>query len=190
MIVMKRSIDLIKSDLYRHAGNTRFSAFLRHYVLTAGFNYMVWHRLGSQTSFKPLRAAFFFILQRKQLRFGIQIPLRTKIGFGFYIGHSGNIVVSSTASFGSNCNISQGVTVGSNLGKAATIGSGVYIGPNACIIEAVSIADNATIGAGSIVTKDVLEGATVAGVPAKTIQSRSNDSGPGRFIQNPWPTNK
>lgn len=187
---MKRSIDLIKSDLYRHAGNTRFSAFLRHYVLTAGFNYMVWHRLGSQTSFKPLRAAFFFMLQRKQLRFGIQIPLRTKIGFGFYIGHSGNIVVSSTASFGSNCNISQGVTVGSNLGKAATIGSGVYIGPNACIIEAVSIADNATIGAGSIVTKDVLEGATVAGVPAKTIQSRSNDSGPGRFIQNPWPTNK
>ena len=58
----------------------------------------------------------------------------------------------------------------------------MYIGPNVCIIGGVTIGNNVTIGAGSIVTKDIPDGATVAGNPAKTINFNQHPE----FIQNPW----
>lgn len=48
------------------------------------------------------------------------------------------------------------------------IGDNVRIGSNATIMP-VTIGDNAIIGAGSVVTKDVPEGTTVCGNPAKII---------------------
>ncbi len=61
------------------------------------------------------------------------------------------------------------MAVGSNEGQAATIGDNVYIGPNVCIVEDVMIGNNCTIGAGSVVTKDIPENATAAGNPTKII---------------------
>ena len=46
---------------------------------------------------------------------------------------------------------------------------GATIGRGAVIMGGVTIGENATIGAGAVVTKDVPNGATVVGVPAKII---------------------
>ncbi len=71
---------------------------------------------------------------------------------------------------GNNVNLSQFTTIGANGGRqAAEIGDNVYIGPNVCIIEHVKIGNNATIGAGSVVTKDIPENATAVGNYAKVI---------------------
>lgn len=43
-----------------------------------------------------------------------------------------------------------------------------------CIVEDVHIGNNATIGAGAVVLKDMPDGATVAGVPAKVISYKDN----------------
>ena len=51
------------------------------------------------------------------------------------------------------------------------IGNNVYIGTDAIILPNVSICDNVIIGAGSIVTKDIIEDGVYAGVPAKKIKS-------------------
>lgn len=71
----------------------------------------------------------------------------------------------------------------SNEGRAAVIGDNVYIGPNTCIVEDVNIGNNATIGAGSVVTKDIPSNATAAGNYAKVL----NFNNPGRYVENRWP---
>lgn len=49
------------------------------------------------------------------------------------------------------------------------IGDHVMIGANTTILPGVTIGDRAVVGAGSVVTKDVPEGAFVAGNPARMI---------------------
>lgn len=113
-------------------------------------------------------------------KYGIQIPSTTKIGYGFYIGHGIGIIINGKTVIGNNCNVSQFLSIGSNKGTPAVIGDNVYIGPNVCLVENVHIGNNATIGAGAVVTKDIPENATAAGVPAKVISYKE----PGRFIHN------
>lgn len=56
----------------------------------------------------------------------------------------------------------------------------MYIGPNVCVVENVKIGDNVTIGAGSVVTKDIPSNATAVGNYAKVI----NYNNPGKCIDN------
>ena len=56
---------------------------------------------------------------------------------------------------------------GWEFGKPVRIGRNVWIGGGAIILPGVTIGDDALIGAGSVVTRDVPAGATVAGNPAR-----------------------
>ena len=53
--------------------------------------------------------------------------------------------------------------------KSTRIGNNVSIGSNATIMP-VQIADNTVIGAGCVVTKDILEPGTYVGNPARKIK--------------------
>lgn len=79
---------------------------------------------------------------------------------------------------GNNVTVSQFVNIGSTNGEYAVIGDNVYIGPMTCIVGGVHIGNNVTIGAGSIVVKDIPDNATIAGNPAKIL----NFDNPGRKI--------
>ena len=56
---------------------------------------------------------------------------------------------------------------GLEFGRSVRIGSDVWIGGGAIILPGVTIGDGAVIGAGSVVTRDVGEGQTVTGNPAR-----------------------
>lgn len=112
----------------------------------------------------------------------IQLSRKTKVGYGLHINHGGPIIINPSAVIGNNVNLSQFTTIGTNYGHAAEICDGVYIGLGVCIVEDVKIGSGVTIGAGSIVTKDIPENATAVGNYAKVI----NYDNPWRFIKNRW----
>jgi len=60
---------------------------------------------------------------------------------------------------------------GLEFGRPVRIGRDVWIGGGAIILPGVTIGDEAIIGAGSVVTRDVEGGATVAGNPARRISN-------------------
>ena len=56
---------------------------------------------------------------------------------------------------------------GLEFGRPVQIGRNVWIGGGAIILPGITIGDDAVIGAGSVVTRSVEEGATVVGNPAR-----------------------
>jgi maltose O-acetyltransferase len=56
---------------------------------------------------------------------------------------------------------------GLEMGKRILIGKNVWIGAGAIILPGITVGDDAIIGAGSVVTRDVLPGVTVVGNPAR-----------------------
>jgi acetyltransferase-like isoleucine patch superfamily enzyme len=63
------------------------------------------------------------------------------------------------------------------VSKGITIGDGVWIGAGVKILDGVSIGSDSILAAGSVVTKDVPEGAIVGGMPAKVLRMRNRQSG-------------
>lgn len=96
------------------------------------------------------------------------------IGRHFFIDH-GFIVIGETAVVGDDVTIYQHVTLGGTnptAGQAGnrhpTIGNGVIIGSGAQVLGPITVGDRARIGANAVVTKNVPEGATMIGIPARS----------------------
>lgn len=87
--------------------------------------------------------------------------VNTKASIGSRTMIDMNAVIGSGAIIKSNCHIGAGAVISGVMEpKCSTpviINDNVFIGANAVILEGVSIGANAVIGAGTIVTKDVLE---------------------------------
>ena len=63
--------------------------------------------------------------------------------------------------------------------KPIKIKNNVFIGCNVIILGNVTLNEGAVIGAGSVVTSDVMENEIVAGIPAKVIGHRDEQKMPG-----------
>lgn len=105
---------------------------------------------------------------------GFHIPPNV-FGPGLRINHFGNIVVNGGARIGMWCDIHQGVNIGSNLSsdgqnQSPTIGTNCWIGPGAKIFGRIRIGNGVVIGANAVVTKDIPDNVTTAGVPARIIK--------------------
>jgi serine O-acetyltransferase len=188
---------LWRSDLYRYSGSTSPRSFVETYAASPGFRYTVYHRLfhelfdAGDGELPPMlaiaRRLASLWLRRYSYRFGIEIPIATQLGPGFYIGHHGEIVLSPRCRIGRNCNISHGVTIGQAARRGTfawpTLGDSVYVGPGAKLFGDIHVGDHAAIGANAVVTADVPAGSVVGGVPARVI----SDQGSWDYIERPWP---
>ena len=109
-----------------------------------------------------------------EIQKNVSIGNRTKIQ-----SHS---FVCELVSIGSDCVISHGVTFINDLfsdgspangdqskWKKTLVGDHVFIGSNATILP-VKICDRVVIGAGSVVTKDIIESGIYVGNPAKKLR--------------------
>ena len=133
----------------------------------------------------------------------IKNPKETSIGKYCSISHNVLIGLSShplkfltTHTFcckGSNPDIYGGGPPMRDEGKIAfetcppiTIGNDVWIGRKAIIMDGVTIGDGAVVGAAAVVTKDVPPYAIVAGVPARIIRYRFDESTRERLLKSRW----
>lgn len=174
------TLDLIKSDLFRHTGKSDAKNILLNLINSnRSFKYTFWLRLRHHNSLL-VRAIARAMHKHLSIKYQVYIPKEVEIGPGLNLGHTTSIVINATAKIGCNCNISHFVTIGSNHGQAAHIGDNCYIGPNSCLIENIIVGDNVTIGAGTIATKDIPSCSTAVGNPAKHFPSKT----PAIYIKN------
>lgn len=173
---------LIGSDFHHHIAYKRIekqdSNFLKRrllffllFVMDTGFRGIILYRichLNCKYSRTRLYLSYFFY----KILTSIEISPRAKIGPGLFFPHPQCIVIGQ-ASLGSNCTIYNGVTIGAKLpfhDKYPTLGDNVYIGAGSTILGGIKIGNNVTIGAKTVVLKDVPDNCVVVGNPAKIIK--------------------
>jgi|GEM_PF-2308922 len=183
----------IKAQFDLYGGRSRLRKLLRC-LGTPGVQAMTTFRFGTWLISQPvgvrfLLHPFYAVLHTLVLVFwGIDMERGATIGPGLYIGHFGGINISSAATLGSHCFISQGVTVGvAGQGErrgAPRIGDNVYIAPGARLFGKITVGDNSKVGANCVVHKDIPAGATVVtsggceilSIYGQRIQSESPES--------------
>jgi sugar O-acyltransferase (sialic acid O-acetyltransferase NeuD family) len=79
-----------------------------------------------------------------------------------------NCTISHDTIIGDFVEVSPGVQITGNC----VIGNLCNIGANATILPKVKLGNRVTVGAGAVVTKDVADGLTVVGIPAKPINKK------------------
>lgn len=104
---------------------------------------------------------------------GIEIHPGATIGKGLFIDHGMGVVIGETAEIKDNVTIYHGVTLGGtgkDKGKRhPTVGNNVIIGSGSKVLGPINIGDNVKIGANSVVLKDIPNGSTAVGIPARII---------------------
>lgn len=95
----------------------------------------------------------------------------TKLGKGVELLHPFATVINADK-IGDNFSFRNGTTIGSKSNGRPTLGNDVTLGVNVCIIGKINIGNNVTIGAGSVVTKDLPDNCIAAGNPARIIKMK------------------
>ena len=151
------------------AARSKFEILLTY----SGIHALMFYRFSHFLSKKRLKLIARLVSQTGRFFTGIEIHPDAQIDGGVFIDHGMGVVIGATAVVEENVTIYHGVTLGgTGKDKGAkrhpTVKKGAIIGSGAKILGNITIGENAKIGANSVVLKDVPNGATAVGIPAKT----------------------
>jgi len=107
-------------------------------------------------------------------KFGVDIHPASQWGKGITMDHGTSVVVGETAIIGDNVYLMHDVTLGAtgtseDHDRHPKIGRGVFLACKSTILGNISVGDGATVGAQSLVNKDVPPGYTAVGTPSRLI---------------------
>ncbi len=163
---------VFKKDLYRYYGEKK-EPLLKRMLRPLEIKYISVFRKANNCKFFPLKAFYMLRLLRLSHKTQIQIPARTSIGEGLYIGHLGRVIIHPDAKLGKNINIATGVTIGmENRGKrkgTPVISDNCWIGTNAVVVGNIKIGSDVLIAPLTYVNFDVPDHSIVIGNPGRII---------------------
>jgi len=111
---------------------------------------------------------------------GVEIHPGATLGRRFFIDHGMGVVIGETAEIGNDVTLYHGVTLGGTSWKGGkrhpTLADNVVIGAGAQVLGPITIGKGGKVGSNSVVVKDLPEGATAVGIPARIVNS-SNSKG-------------
>lgn len=169
---LKEDIDsIIKRD---PAARSRLEVVLCY----PGFHALLLYRIASRLwrgNFKLLARCISYFAKAIT---GVEIHPGAIIGSRLFIDHATGVVIGETTEIGDDVTLYQGVTLGGlslHKGKRhPTIRDSVIVGAGAQVLGPLTVGTGARIGANAVVTKDVLEGATMVGIPAQAVLRKTN----------------
>lgn len=175
VMIYKDLIEEIDAYMDRDpAAHSRLMVFVSY----PGLHATIWHRAAHW-----LWGNRLLILARLVGHFGrwitgIEIHPAATIGRRFVIDHGMGVVIGETAEIGDDVTLYHGVTLGGiapsvdsdtqkQVKRHPTVLDGAIIGSGAQVLGPITVGRNARVGANAVVVKDVPEGVTVVGIPAK-----------------------
>ena len=171
-------------DLYRFYGDEG-EGFFRRLLRPTELKYIALFRKTECCKFKPLKFYYTVKLKLMSYKTHIQNPARTKIGEGFYIGHTGRVIIHPDAVLGKNMNIATGVVIGhENRGDrkgAPKFDGNCWIGANSVIVGNINIGEDVMIAPLTFVNFDVPPHSIVIGNPAKIIHK---ENATDKYVEN------
>ncbi len=138
-------------------------------LLTDGTLAMLLYRL-MQGSHRRRLGPLAMVFNKLNTMFGGCIIGRgADFGPCFILVHADGVVINGAVRGGRNVMIEHQVTIGAERQKAPILGDNIFVGAGAKIIGPVSVGNGVKVGANAVVVKDVPDGATAVGVPARYI---------------------
>lgn len=158
-------VSMTKKESHIYKGNFKGLLFISCYRVA--------HNVSS-SKIKRILFCPIWILYRLVFNWilGIDVSEHTQIGKNCVVWHGVGLIIHPQAIIGDNCILRHNTTIGNTTsgGGAPIIYDGVDIGANCVVIGEIVIGKNVTIGAGSVVAKNIPDNAIVIGNPARILK--------------------
>ena len=165
-------LETIRDDLRRKTALLGLPPTLGSYVRVCGGEGSLTQILVRATHFchaRGLRLSGLVLYRVTALVGHAVIGRGAEFGPGLVIFHSNGITINSEVRAGKNLTLQHEVTLGHNEGSPV-LGDNVFVGAGAKVIGPVRIGNDVRIGANAVVTRDLPDGATAVGVPARVVR--------------------
>ncbi|MCL2830744.1 MAG: serine O-acetyltransferase [Betaproteobacteria bacterium] len=138
-----------------------------------GIHALFLHRIAHWLWSCRLRWLGRFVSHWARFLTGIEIHPGATIGRRFFIDHGMGVVIGETAVIGDDVTLYHSVTLGGTSWakgrRHPTLGDGVVVGAGAKVLGPITVGAGAKVGSNAVVVKDVPQGATAVGNPARVI---------------------
>ncbi|MEL0131475.1 MAG: serine O-acetyltransferase, partial [Betaproteobacteria bacterium] len=142
-----------------------------------GFHAMLMHRLAHRIWNMRFRWLARWISSVSRWLTGIEIHPGASIGRRFFIDHGMGVVIGETSIIGDDCTLYHGVTLGGTSWEKGkrhpTLEDGVVVGAGAKVLGPITVGRAAKIGSNAVVVRDVPNGATAIGIPARIVEEEN-----------------
>ncbi len=146
-----------------------------------GFHAMLFYRLSHFLWRNGLKFLGRLVSHIGRILTAIEIHPGARIGKRFFIDHGFGVVIGETAKIGDDVTIYHDVTLGGTSWvqgiRHPQLGNQVIVGAGAQLLGPIQVGDGARIGSNAVVVKDVPAGATMVGVPAHEVVSKTESKG-------------